>query len=201
MSKNQEYESLCKEIMGCSKCDLGCEKSIEGHNQHVVGQGNLNAKIMFVAEAPGLQETIFHRPLTPPGTSGKVYEKILSSLDLTREEVYTTNTVLCRPPKNRDPELWEMHKCRNYLKRQLEIVQPKLIVTFGRFAAQAFINDFKITRDHGKLKKSEIFNVNVFPVYHPAYVAAYAPEEKRKEFKEDIKTLKNILNNYDGMLE
>lgn len=200
MSKNKDYEILCKEIMGCSKCDLGCEK-LDGHNAHVAGQGNLNAKIMFVAEAPGLQETIFHRPLTPPGTSGKVYEKILSALDLTREEVYTTNTVLCRPPKNRDPEIWEMHKCKSYLKRQIDIVQPKLIVTFGRFAAQAFINDFKITRDHGKLKKSEVFNINVFPVYHPAYVAAYAPEEKRQEFKKDIQTLKNILTNYDGMLE
>jgi len=201
MSKNKDYEALCKEIVKCSKCDLGCEKCVEGHDPHVVGQGNLNAKLMFIAEAPGLQETVFHRPLTPPGTSGKVYEKILSALDLTREDVYTTNVVLCRPPKNRDPELWEIHKCRNYLKRQIEIVQPKLVVTFGRFAAQAFINDFKITRDHGKLKKSEVFSVNVFPVYHPAYIAAYATEDKRQEFKEDIKTLKNILSNYDGMLE
>src|SRR5271157_3399216 len=105
--KLQIYESLSAEVKKCTKCDLGCEL-LDGHNPHVMGQGNVNAKIMFVAEAPGLQETIYGRPLTPPGTSGKIYEKVLFALGLKREDVYTTNTVLCRPPSNRDPEPWEV---------------------------------------------------------------------------------------------
>jgi uracil-DNA glycosylase len=200
-NKTKDYELLCQDVMKCAKCDLGCEKILDGFNPHVMGQGNINAKIMFIAEAPGFQETKFGKPLTPPGTSGVIYEKVLSALGLTRDEVYTTNTVLCRPPKNRDPEPWEVHKCRNNLKRQIELVKPKIIVTFGRFAAQAFINDFKITRDHGKLRKSEIYGVNIFPLYHPAYIGAYAPKDKREEFKVALKALKNILDNYDGILE
>ncbi len=199
MEKITIYNDLCKEVMKCSKCDLGCEK-LDGHDPHVMGQGNLNAKVMFIAEAPGLQETIHQRPLTPPGTSGKLYEKILASLGLTREDVYTTNTTLCRPPGNRDPESWESHKCSNYLKKQIELVQPKLIITFGRFAAQYFLNDFKITRDHGKLQKSATFGVNIFPVFHPAYVSCYSPQSKKDEFKQDIKKLKKILEEYDEIL-
>ena len=199
-TKLQIYDNLRTEIMKCTKCDLGCE-SLDGHDPHVMGQGNLDAKILFMAEAPGMQETIFKRPLSPPGTSGKVFEKVLSALGLTRDDVYITNTALCRPPKNRDPEPWEVHKCKNYLRQQIALVRPKIVVTFGRFAAQSFINDFKITRDHGKMHKSTEFDLNIFPMYHPAYVAAYAPHDKREEFKQDVKTLKKILEEYDGMLE
>jgi DNA polymerase len=131
--------------------------------------------------------------LTPPGTSGKIYEKVLKALDLTRDDVYTTNTVLCRPPKNRDPEPWEVHKCKTYLKQQLGIVDPKIVVTFGRFAAQVMLGPFKITKEHGQLRKSDQFGVNVFPLYHPAYIGAYASKDKREEFKVDIKELKQIL--------
>jgi uracil-DNA glycosylase len=201
MNKIAVWENLCKEAACCKKCDLGCEDFLDGYNQHVMGQGNLNAKIMFLAEAPGLQETIHRYPLASSGMSGKIYENVLITLGLARDDVYTANVMICRPPKNRDPEPWEMHKCEKYLKKQIELVVPKLIVTFGRFAAQALITDFKITRDHGKLKKSAMLNMNVFSLYHPAYIGAYAPKEKREEFKNDIMALKNILENYDGMLE
>ena len=192
-SSNEEWLSWAKEAKKCSRCDLGCEKLLDGFDPHVLGQGNIDANVMFVAEAPGYHETEFQRPLTPPGTSGKIYEKVLDGLGLTRDDVYTTNTVLCRPPKNRDPELWEVHKCKNNLTKQIQMVQPKIIVTFGRFAAQVLLGNFKITKEHGELRKSEQFDVLVFPVYHPAYIGAYAPKEKREEFKQDLLKLKGLL--------
>lgn len=190
---------LYKEVKDCKKCDLGCEGQLDGHDVHVMGAGDPEkAEIMFVAEAPGLQETIHRRPLTPPGTSGKIYEKVLKALNLTRDDVWTTNTVLCRPEKNRDPELWEVHRCKQYLKRQLDIISPKLVVTFGRFAAQVFLGSFKITKEHGQLRRSESFGVDVFPLYHPAYIGAYAPQEKRAEFKQDVKLLKRMIQELKG---
>lgn len=189
------YDQLKNDILQCTKCGLGSEL-LEGQDPHVVGQGNLDAKIMFIAEAPGYQETVHKRPLTSPGTSGKLYEKVLAELGLGRDDVYTTNVVACRPPKNRDPDVHEVHHCRSFFKRQLELVQPRLIVTFGRFAAEALLGRVKITQDRGKIQTSQLFGVDVFPMYHPAYVAAYANESKRKEFKKDVRQLKELLKGY-----
>ena len=192
-NKQEQWEIWSNDVKNCAKCDLGCEKEVEGFDPHVVGQGNVDSDIVFMAEAPGLQETKFKKPLTPPGASGKIYEKMLKALDLTRDEVYTTNTVLCRPPKNRDPEPWEMHRCKQNVKKQLEIVQPKLVVTFGRFAAQTMLGNFKITKEHGEIRKSEQFDVLVYPLYHPAYIAAYANSERKEEFRQDVKKLKSLI--------
>lgn len=188
-----EWKKWADQTKKCTKCDLGCTKLLDGYDPHVIGQGAVPAKIMVVAESPGLQETIYQKPLTPPGTSGKLYEKMLKTLGLTREEVYTSNTTICRPPKNRDPEPWEVLKCKPNLIKQLELVQPKLIITFGRFAAQVFLGNFKITKEHGQLRRSKEYEVDIFPLYHPAYVMAYAKKEKREEFKDDVKILKSIL--------
>lgn len=193
MDKLKLYEELKEEILSCRGCDLGCE-TLEGYDPHVVGQGNLNAEIMFVAEAPGKNETIHARPMTPPGVTGVRYEKILASLGLARDDVYTTNTVACRPPGNRDPEPWELKRCRQYLDRQIALVNPKLIVTFGRFASQVFVNNIKITKDHGQVYKCASSDVDVYPVYHPSYVHAYASQIRRAEFKKDIEKLKRIVD-------
>lgn len=179
-------------MLKCNRCDLGCDGHLDGYDPHVPGQGNPNSKIMFVAEAPGKQETIHRKPLTPPGASGKMYEKVLDTLGMRREDVFTTNVVSCRPPCNRDPEVWEIHKCKPFLDKQISIIQPKIIVTFGRFAAQNFTDNFKITRDHGTLIKSK-YSINMYSLYHPAYVSAYAPRSKRMEFKQDVIKLKEIL--------
>lgn len=195
------YEVLQDEMLACSKCDLGSEGLLDGHDPHVPGQGNLDAKIMFIAEAPGKEETIHRRPLTPPGKSGRIYEKVLSELGLSRDDVYTTNSVVCRPPKNRDPGLDEVHKCKPFFERQLDLVKPRLIVSFGRFAAQSLLGHIKITKDHGQIKFSEKFGVDVFPLYHPAYIGAYARASHREEFKQDVKRLKGIVSKYmkDGV--
>lgn len=190
------YQELSEEVLSCKKCDLGCNASLDGHDPHVMGQGDLDSKVMFIAEAPGFQETVHKRPLTPPGKSGLIYEKVLAHLGVDRSKVYTTNTVLCRPPDNADPLPYQVFHCSSYLDRQIQLINPKLIVTFGRFAALSFLTNFKITVDHGKVRKSEKYNVDIFPLYHPAYVGAYAPADKRLEFKQDLNKLKGIIKKY-----
>ena len=189
------YNNIRDEVLSCQKCDLGCEE-LDGHDPHVMGEGNLDANIMFIAEAPGLQETIHKRPLTRPGSSGVVYENVLKYIDLTRDEVYTTNTVLCRPEKNRDPLPYEAKICEDFFIRQVKLVEPKLVVTFGRFAAQTMLGYIKITKEHGEIKYSDKFNVDVFPMYHPAYFKAYASAERRKEFKADVRKLRTLIPKY-----
>lgn len=189
------YNDLAQEVMVCEKCDLGYEKLLDGYDPHVMGQGSNKSSLVFVAEAPGKQETIYQQPLTTTGVSGKLYESVLKDLGLTRNEVYTTNIVLCRPSKNRDPEPWEVKKCHEYFVRQLDLIKPKLVVTFGRFAAQTMLGNFKITKEHGVLKMSNKFDVLVFPMYHPSYIQSYAPISRRGEWKKDVLTLKEILDN------
>ena len=193
MSKLQVYRELENEVLNCNRCDLGNCGFVDGQDPHVVGQGNLNSDIIFIAEAPGEQETIFKEPLTSAGVSGKLYEKALDYIGLKREDVFTTNVVACRPTGNRDPENWEIEKCRPFFERQIRLINPKLIVTFGRFAAQIFINNIKITKDHGRIKKSADFNVDIFPLCHPAYLQAYAPYSQREGFKRDLKSLRSII--------
>jgi len=199
MDKIEIYNGICQDIMACSKCGLGCNL-LDGHNPRVAGQGNLGAKVMFMAKGPGLQETIFHQPLTKAGKSGEMYEKVLDFLQLARDNVYTTNTVHCRPPKNRDPMPYEVLTCGQYVKREIELIKPNIIITFGRFAACKFLLDFKMTKDHGKLCYSDEVKINIYPLYHPAYVQCYASKDKRMEFKTDIKNLKDILTK-EGILE
>lgn len=193
MDKQAAHKILIQEASCCKNCQLGCDL-LDGQDPHVVGAGNLDSKIMFCAEAPGEQETIYRRCLTPPGKSGNIYENCLTSLGLSRDEVYTCNVMICRPPKNRDPEPYEVLKCRPFLERQISLVQPQLIVAFGRFAASSFLSDFKITRDHGKVKRSEQFGVDIFPLYHPAYVGCYAKIEDREAFKRDFVILKKLID-------
>lgn len=196
MTKQEQYNQFREEALACKRCSLG-EDLIDGFDPHVIGQGSLDAKLMFVAEAPGKQEIIYKRCLTPPGKSGQIYEKMLVGLGLIREQVFTTNTLVCRPPNNRDPMPYECLECRHWLVRQLNLVRPRLVVSFGRFAGATFLSDFKITRDHGKVIQSSVFGVDVFPLYHPAYVGCYAQESKRKEFKKDVATLKQMLKGYE----
>lgn len=196
MSKLKIFEEMKSEVLSCTKCDLGCDTP-DGEDPHVMGEGNLDADIMFIAEAPGKEETIHDQPLTPTGTAGRTFETVLKRLDLKREDVYVTNTVLCRPEGNADPMPYQVLKCEEYFRRQLDIVKPRLVVTFGRFAAEAMLGYVKITKDRGQIKHSEKFDVDVFPLYHPAYVAAYASSERRQEFwKKDLKKLRWLVREF-----
>lgn len=193
MDKNETYCKIRDKALSCKDCDLGDYDNGE-HDQHVFGDGNLNAKIMFIAENPGKHETINRECLTSDGVSGSVYQKILDALNLIRSDVYTTNVLVCKTPSNRDAEPWEVKKCEKYLKAQIDLVKPELVVTFGRFAAQALLGNFKITKEHGQIRESEKYSVPVFPLYHPAYVKSYASIGKRKEFKRDVINLRKIVS-------
>lgn len=195
MEKIEIYNNLCKKIKSCNKCGLG-NCLMDGKDPHVVCQGNLNAKIFCIAEAPGKQEVIYQRPLTPPGLSGKLYEQILEYWGLTRTDVFTSNCVLCHPENNRDPNPFEIKLCSEFLDQQVKLISPKIIITFGRFAAESFLEKVKITKDHGQLKLSKKYNINIFPLYHPAFVQAYSGKKQKEEFKQDLKYLKNIIKEF-----
>lgn len=184
---------LQDEMANCDRCRLSWDEDSENKDPHVLPGGNINADLFFIMEAPGPQEIIFKQPLAPKGVPGKVYANLLKTIGVAREDVWASNVVACRPPKDRSPELFEIQSCNNYLARQIEMVRPKLIITFGRVAIQSFLNDFKITRDHGKLIYLEDRKIKIFPMYHPAYYKAYSSIKRRKEFKSDIYTLKRIV--------
>lgn len=159
MNKQQLLVQIENNVKNCKKCRL-CDLA----NNPVPGEGNYDADIVFIGEAPGANEDASGRPFV--GRAGKLLERLLSEINLTREDVWIGNIIKHRPPKNRDPLPDEIAACSPYLKLQLQAINPKLIVTLGRFAMNYFYKDGKISRDHGNLIKLE--NYNVYPVYHPA---------------------------------
>ncbi len=136
--------------------------------QLVMGDGNLDADIVFVGEAPGKKEDEQGLPFV--GASGKFLDKMLDSIGLDRKDVYITNIVKYRPPNNRDPSLSEKKAFWPYLVRQLEIIQPKIVITLGRHSGSFFIPELHISDDHGKCQKIDCNGIEllVMPLYHPA---------------------------------
>jgi uracil-DNA glycosylase len=158
----------------------------------VPGEGNPDAKLMFVGEAPGFNEDRLGRPFV--GQAGKLLEKVLSdSLQMNRSEVYITNIVKYRPPDNRDPFPDEIEACRGWLDRQIEIIHPTIIVTLGRYSMAKFIPDVSISRVHGQSRFVD-FNGSkyiIFPMYHPA--AALRAGAVMDQFVQDFDKLKSLL--------
>lgn len=164
MSKQTDLDDLAKEIITQSVCtDLASQAT-----QLVMGGGNADAAIVFVGEAPGKQEDEQGLPFV--GASGKFLNEMLGAANLKREDVYITNIVKYRPPNNRDPSPEEKREFWPYLMRQLEIIQPKVIITLGRHSGAAFIPDLHISRDHGHAKRVKYHELEflVIPLYHPA---------------------------------
>ena len=159
MNKKAIIQQVEKNVLTCKKCRL-CEQAKNG----VPGEGNIDSEIVFIGEAPGAKEDETGRPFV--GRAGKLLESLLSEVGRKREDVWIGNIIKHRPPKNRDPLPDEILACQPYLKLQLEAIQPKLIVTLGRFAMNYFYKEGKITRDHGTLKKVDQYYI--YPVYHPA---------------------------------
>jgi len=149
-------------ILKCRLCALADTR------QHAVpGEGNIKTEIMFVGEAPGRDEDVQGRPFV--GRAGQLLTKIINAMKFQRNEVYITNTIKCRPPKNRNPHKEEMASCKDYLLKQIEIIHPKVIVTLGRVAASFFIDtDLNMTALRGKFY--EFQGVKVMPTFHPSYL-------------------------------
>lgn len=154
----------------------------------VFGEGNIDCDVMFIGEAPGMNEDRLKRPFV--GRGGQLLDRMNASIGWKRENVYITNIVKRRPPENRDPLPEEIEAYKPYLTRQIEIINPKIIVTLGRFSMNYFLSDAKITRDHGRT-----FNVDgriIYPVFHPA--AALRNPEMMKLLGEDFQKLPQVLN-------
>ena len=176
----QELERVC---MDCGRCGL-CET----RNNAVFGVGNRNTDIMFIGEGPGEQEDLKGEPFVGP--AGMLLDDMMSIIDLDRTNSYIANIVKCRPPRNRDPLETEQDACIGYLRNQVALIRPKVIVCLGRIAATRLIRpDFRITREHGTW--TERGGVWITAIYHPS--ALLRDVTKRPETFEDLLSIRNKL--------
>ena len=160
MPPENSLQHLAEQIRSCQKCPLGRLRT-----HAVPGEGPADAEIMFIGEAPGNHEDRQGRPFV--GASGRLLEKLLAQIELTREDVYITNVVKCRPPSNRDPLPLEIESCIPWLHQQIAFIDPLVIITLGRFSmAQFFPAATRITRVHGQPLLQD--DRAVVPVFHPA---------------------------------
>lgn len=178
-----DWETLEKQCAACSCCGLRRTRT-----NLVFGDGNRKADIMFVGEGPGEQEDLQGIPFVGP--AGKLLDDMLSIIDLDRTSCYIANVVKCRPPRNRDPEAEEQDACFNFLREQIELVHPKIIVCLGRIAAMRLIRpDFRITREHGMwFQGGEVW---LTAIYHPS--ALLRDPSKRPETFDDLLEIRDRL--------
>ena len=181
MNKLLELENLKKEIESDKSLPLF------GLSNLVFGEGDENASVMFIGEAPGFHEDRLQRPFV--GRAGKLLDKLLAEIKWQRESFYITNIVKRRPPKNRDPLPEEILAYKPYLKKQIQIIDPKIIAPLGRFAMNYFMPLAKILQDHGKAftMRGKI----IYPLYHPA--AALRSTQILKELENDFKKLPKLV--------
>lgn len=183
MDKSQALQQVAEVIAR----DNICAELRESATQLVLGDGNPDAQIIFIGEAPGKQEDIQGKPFV--GASGKFLSEMLSGIGMKREDVYITNIVKYRPPNNRDPLPEEIKAFMPYLSRQIEIIKPKLIVFLGRHAMNVFLPELKISQVHGQPKRK---NGQVYlPLFHPA--AALYNGGMRATLTEDFSKIPAIL--------
>lgn len=175
------FEELEKSIIGCKKCKL-----CNNRNNIVFGCGNKNAAIMLIGEGPGADEDIQGIPFV--GKAGKLMNSAFEALEINRDDVYIANVVKCRPPNNRNPEKDEETACLDYLRNQVILVKPKIIVLLGNVALKAILgNEYSITSARGKwVEKKEILYM---PTFHPA--ALLRDEKKKIDFYNDLRDVKN----------
>ncbi|PIP87267.1 uracil-DNA glycosylase [Candidatus Campbellbacteria bacterium CG22_combo_CG10-13_8_21_14_all_36_13] len=186
-----------KELVALEKSPL-YRYRVKNNYQVVIGEGDLNSKIVFIGEASGKKEAETGKPFC--GASGKVLDELLTHIGLARESVYITNIIKDRPPENRDPRPEEIELYTPFLLRQIEIIQPKVIATLGRYAMDFIMRQYglefeilPISQAHGKkfISKTKWGDLYIIPLYHPA-VAVYN-RNKLDELKKDFKILKKVI--------
>lgn len=181
-------EELSQEAASCQKCDL-----CKSRQSVVFGEGNPQADLLFVGEAPGQHEDEQGRPFVGP--AGELLGKMIVAMGYTREQVYLTNLIKCRPPENRNPEPSELKECSYYLNRQIELMAPRAIVCLGTLAAQIVLgNDLPISRLRGKTWHIKMggHEIEVFPTFHPAFLLRNP--ERKKDVWEDLQKVMAYLN-------
>ncbi len=176
-----------------SRCSL-CPELCESRSQVVFGSGNHKAPLLIIGEAPGASEDRQGIPFC--GASGKVLQELLSSIGLTRDDVFITNTIICRPPNNRNPKTEEMQNCRERLEETIQLIQPKVIATVGNFATKAIIKKTGITQIRGQIFETSVRGTSfkVVPVVHPAnYLYNGRAEPILEQMKSDFLVLKKVI--------
>jgi uracil-DNA glycosylase family 4 len=178
-----ELKKIAQEVANCNQCELHYSRK-----NAVPGEGNIKADIMFIGEGPGFHENEQGRPFV--GAAGKFLEELLSSIGLTREQVFITNVVKCRPPGNRDPRPEEVEICTNsFLERQILAINPKVVVTLGRYSMGLFTPYAKISDVHGQAMR--VKGRLVVPMYHPA--AALHQGSLRPVIESDFSKLPELI--------
>jgi uracil-DNA glycosylase len=159
LKSNEILEQVSQEVSICTKCILSYSRK-----KAVPGEGPANAAIMFIGEGPGFHENEQGRPFV--GAAGKFLDELLASIDMQRSQVFITNVVKCRPPGNRDPMPEELEACKEYLERQIQAINPKVIVTLGRYSMAHFLPNARISEVHGQAM--HVRGRLIVPMYHPA---------------------------------
>ena len=186
MVNELDWPELQQQVSDCVACDLHASRS-----QTVFGAGYQQADWMIIGEAPGNEEEQQGEPFM--GQSGQLLTAMIEAMGLKREQVYITNILKCRPPENRDPVKDEILACHAFLRRQIELLQPKIILLLGRVAAQSVLDTDALMKDiHGKVFKYKETEIPVVATYHPAYLLR-APGEKRKAWQ-DLQIAMNIVS-------
>jgi len=183
MNAEETLAQIAQEVSVCTNCKLH-----KTRKKSVPGEGPANAEIMFIGEGPGFHENEQGRPFV--GAAGKFLDQLLAQAGVTRADVFITNVVKCRPPENRDPQPKELASCDLYLERQIEAINPSIIVTLGRFSMGKFMKGAKISQVHGEMRK--IGERYVIAMFHPA--AALHQAALKPTILADFAKLPELLN-------
>ena len=187
LDPSEIFSALETTILSCQKCPLAATRT-----QAVPGEGNKQADLLFVGEGPGRDEDRLGKPFV--GRAGQLLTKIIEAMKFTREEVYITNIVKCRPPNNRNPEPGEIEQCHPYLLRQIELIRPRVIVSLGKVATEFFIPNMKtISSVRGQF---QVFrDIPLMPTFHPSYLIRQ-PDNRplKKKVWDDMKKVMALLD-------
>ena len=192
-NQDNQLKQIKEEVINCQKCSLYRTRYLP-----VIGQGNHQARIILIGEAPGASEDKNGRPFC--GQAGRILDELLETAGLKREEVYICNILKCRPPQNRDPQKEEIAACTPYLEKQLKIIQPKIIGSLGNYATAYLLEKYGlkgkiagISKIHGQSFEAEtdFGPIKIIPLYHPA-VAVYN-ERMKETLKKDFQILSQVL--------
>ena len=184
----QELKKIKKQVTQCTKCELS-----KTRNNSVPGKGNFKSDVIFVGEAPGKSEDMKGEPFI--GIAGKKLSIALENAGITRDDVYITNIVKCRPPKNRVPTTNERDTCQNYLKKEIEIIKPKIICILGNTAFNSLLDGKEIIKFRGKIvrKNNQLYFLTIHPaatIYNQKLIGVL-----KKDMKKLLKVIKELKNN------
>ena len=184
----QELKKIKKQVTHCTKCELS-----KTRNNSVPGKGNFKSDVIFVGEAPGKNEDVKGEPFI--GIAGKKLSIALENAGITRDDVYITNIVKCRPPKNRVPTTNERNTCQNYLKKEIEIIKPKIICILGNTAFNSLLDGKEIIKFRGKIvrKNNQLYFLTIHPaatIYNQKLISVL-----KKDMKKLLKVIKELKNN------